>query len=318
MPNQEAKNTYLANFNVTFSKDSKTEEPLLDYLDSIVYPAMTSDLARVYQSDKYFFDEVKILEVEPNEFILVGYFIKQTKVEIKSIYSNRLERQNQTVPNAPFSTFIIFLKNHRMIFIKNQRKESPNIKSFNATVRHILDRYVRNINNDIADKNAKLPIPLVNIIGLPSIVSIEEKLKSVETINQLILRLYPLNADIPESSLDEDLRAAAERLGSRTGNATFNSPKNKQEVARLISNSKGTTEPVMAVKYTNGSTGTLRNDNFTETLTIALPENSPLENTSTIAYQTLKTNEQINVTSEEHTNIFTRNLQKIRNLLTSR
>lgn len=51
---------YLANFNITFGED---EKPLLEYFDTILYPALKSELKRVYTDQveqimtNYFFDD---------------------------------------------------------------------------------------------------------------------------------------------------------------------------------------------------------------------------------------------------------------------
>lgn len=310
----EKKKTTLANFNITFGKD---EEPMLNYFDSIIYPAFNSGIYRKYYDDLYLISECQIVELEENEPALIGYFIKKTKVEVKSTYeNNELVNKDDIHPSAPFSTFVILLKNHRMFLIKNQRKDSPDIRSFNTTVRSILKSYIRNANKNINKKDKKLPDAIVNIIGLPSTQGIMKRLESVEKITQFTMRLYPLNDDLPGTDLEDQLISRLEKLGANTGSTVINSPTNKTELAEVITKTEGRAEPILNVVYAGGGTGSIKNNFFTEN--IELPVGS--DSTSIIAqeaYNHLKDRDELNVDSEKHRSTLRHNIDNIRKYLTT-
>ena len=101
----------IANFNVTFGEEST---PLLDYFDSIVYPAFNSGIVRevVRKSEKtvtkYFFDKVKILTQENDEMVMIGYFIKDTVININTVYEEGklVKKMNNT--HLPHIQYLYF------------------------------------------------------------------------------------------------------------------------------------------------------------------------------------------------------------------
>jgi hypothetical protein len=310
----EKKKVQLANFNITFGDD---KEPMLNYFDSIIYPTFTSNLHRKYRDDDYYFiNNVKVMKLN-NEYALVGFFIKSTQLEIKSkIVGNKLENTDEVHPAAPFSTFVILLKNHRMFLIKNQKKGSPDIRSFNTTVRSLLKQYIHNINNGIENTEEKLPLPIVNIVGLPSNNDIMTQLKSVKKITQFTMRLYPLNDDLPGTDLEEQLANRIKATGANTGSNVVNSPSNKKEIAKIITKTEGRAEPILNVVYEGGGTGSIRNEVFTENIELPI-DGETISSIANEAYYHLKDRPELNVTSTNHQNTLQRNINKILNYLTN-
>ena len=108
------KKSSVANFNLVFY--GKDEEPLLAYFDSILMPALTSGITREIGDAKYFLMNVGVEETEEGEYVLRGLIIKQTVLEVKSDLdeNGKLIEKDEKYPTAPFSTFVIYLKNHRI------------------------------------------------------------------------------------------------------------------------------------------------------------------------------------------------------------
>ena len=128
----ETKKMTVANINMVFGKD---EEPMIYHLDDIILPALNSQIKKKSGRDtRLFFEDVKLRELK-NEIVLAGLLIKDTILEVRSEYndSDGLKNTNIQMPSAPYSLFMIFLKNHRMVLVKNQ-KGSPDIRSFNSTL----------------------------------------------------------------------------------------------------------------------------------------------------------------------------------------
>ena len=266
---EKEKRLSVANFNTVFLKENDEEAPLLEYFDTIIMPALNSGIERKTGDDSYLIMDVEIVEDNNGDFVLTGYIVKKTVLDRLSDLdmNGKLIKLDDHYPAAPFSTFAIYLKNHRMIFVENQ-KGSPRINSFRSTIKYIIDTYVRMKNQELSMSNEQLlPLPLVNVVGIPSRKSIEKELKDVQKINKLTLRFFPLNGDGDNnfsgifSSLSKEVRAT---LGCRTGFVVYNSPGNKQGVIDLVSDVEGTVEPIIHITNQNGSKKTLRNDMITE------------------------------------------------------
>lgn len=274
-------NVTIANFNVTFGDKDR---PLLEYFEEIVYPAFRGGFVRKLkqssgQFDKYYFIDVEIVEAKKDDFFLTGKIIKDTILEVKSkIENQRLVSADEHYPSAPYSTFYISLKNHRMILIRNQ-KGSPNIKSFGATASVIMKEFVKERNNEIKEKRLDeekielLPYARVKVVGIPMKSDLKEALKGVSKMKKLKLKMYPLNGDLDLNemvqSLSLDLRNS---VGSKTGNITLNSPESKKGVIELIDASQGVFETTLDVEYPDKSKDTITNDKYSGKTTWPLSE----------------------------------------------
>lgn len=277
-------NVAIANFNVTFGKHDK---PLLEYFDSIVYPAFISGDIRYRmldggQWDKYYFIDVKVVEPKEGDYVLTGKLVKETVLEIKSkIEDQKLVATDEHYPSAPYSTFYIYLKNHRMVLIKNQ-KGSPDIKTFGVTSRTIMQNYIKKYNKKIEEINLKkadeekiemLPYARVEVVGIPMKKDLREALSGVSKIRRLKLRMYPLNGDLKLNALVEDISSELRgAVGSKTGNITLNSPESKEGVIELINASQGVFDTTLEVEYPDKSRDTISNERYSGKTTWNLSE----------------------------------------------
>ena len=308
------KRASVANFNTVFLFNDE-ERPLLDYFDTILMPALNSNIVRTIGDDKYFFMNIQITFDELSGYVLTGLIVKKTILEVKSDINENgelIELDNK-YPSAPFSTFTIFLKNHRMIYVENQ-KGSPKLSSFRSTVKYVMEKYVREKNIVFEAHNQEnLPIPLVNVVGIPPRETIERELKKVSKIRSLTLRFYPLNGDgdIDFAGTLNDLSKDFRKIiGSKNGDITFKSPQHIQGVIDLVSQTEGTVEPIIRVEYENKSKRTLKNDEMSETMDIDLNGTNLEEELHSILIEGQKI-ESINYISKENEEIYERNLGKI-------
>ena len=197
---REEKTVQFGNFNITFKDKNNIEQPMLNYFLDIVYPAFMSEIKRGKTDPIYSFLNVRVKEIS-GELVLIGDFVKDTRYDIYSqIKGNQLESVREEVITAPFSRFMIFLINHRMVLVKNESK-SPDLRSFNSTVEVVMHEFVKKENEKIKMEKPEnmdfLPIPLVHIVGLPKTYdSLEEELSKLRKIKSVTFRLFPLNNDI--------------------------------------------------------------------------------------------------------------------------
>lgn len=230
----EVKKLSIANFNITYGQDN---EPMLTQFHDILYPAFCNEQkVRTSKNVSYFSDvELKLIN---SEYVLTGNLIRETHYRVRTIVvDNELVSSPNSVPTAPYSRFLIYLKSHRMILVKNEG-QSPNLKSFQAVLRKVVERYIREVNRE-RDK-ADLPLfpnALINIVNMPLPDSIDETIKEFAKIKSINLRFFPLNNDIDPAPLLGLVRSTMNSIDSKTGNLTFNSPKSANGISDLFQDS---------------------------------------------------------------------------------
>lgn len=302
----------IANFNLTFGVD---EEPMLSHFDDIVYPAFTSGIKNESFNEyerSIFLHNVKVENDHLDDYMLTGLIVKKTILEIKSqIEGNELIDTDYEYPTAPYSYFCINLKNHRMYLVKNQNG-SPDIRTFQSTVLYILKEYVANKNKGILDELDKLPNPYLKIIGVPFKANINEELKKVEKISSLTFKFFPLNGDTDFSESFENISLLRKDLDSKTGQVTYNSPKNINYVADLLEQTRGTVDPVLKVKYASGDKeSTITADKLSEKINIEMDDEGLKEKNISKIQRTMRKSETLNDLKGNHSEIFEKYKNKI-------
>lgn len=301
-------NAQVANFNVVFGDD---EKPMLDYFDTIVYPVLTSGLTRKCKDeDEYFLHEIELTTNKNDDAIVVGKIVKSTMLEIHSDLNEEgeLVEKNEHYSSAPYSTFVIYLRNHRMLFVPNQ-KGSPTLVNFRSTIAYMFKKFVDDYN---ATHDEELPYAIVNIVGVPSAESIEELLKKVKKINSLTLKFYPLNGDIDFSELfgmmNRDLR---KKVGSKTGQIILNSPKSADGVATVVEQASGTVEPIIKATTQDNRKVKIQNDQMSEKHELEIDEGLPVKQKTEQIKKKADTIVNLQFTNDNHNEIYRRNINKI-------
>lgn len=303
------KRLFVANFNVVFY-EGEEEKSLLDYFDKIVMPAFTSGIVRSAGDATYRLMNVEIRQ-EENDFVLVGLIVKKTILEVKSdlTLEGDLIELDEKYPTAPFSTFIIYLKNHRMLYVENQ-KGSPNLKSFRATIQYIFNKYTRDLIK-VAENEDNIPIPIINVVGIPTQEKLKDTLKKVEKIEKMTLRLYPLNGDLDITGIFEGFSSDLRRLvGSKNGEIVLKSPQNINGVLEVVEKSEGTVEPIFEVRYPNKRKGKVNNDRISERMEIEVNEGDITQEMDEIMERT-KDIKNLFYVSEGNREIYEKNKNKI-------
>lgn len=306
----EQKKVSVANFNVVFD-DNQTESPMLDYFETVIMPAMKAGYVQKKGDNEFLFTDVHVEKDIDEQYVLVGNIVKKTILEIKSDLDDmgNLVEKDEMHSSAPYSMFVIYLNNHRMILAENQ-KGSPTIANFRTLTRYVLDRFIR-INND-DDSKDKLPIALVNVVGIPRRESIEAILKEVHKVNKLTLRFYPLNGDGDVNlagafgMLSKEARVI---LGAKTGSVSYNSPSNINGILQMVEESNATVEPIFFVTHKDKSKTRIKEDEITETKHITI-DGDCAENEVRLI-ESGKNIKSINYKSEENEEIYNRNKSKI-------
>lgn len=220
---------HFANFNITYGEN---DDPMLTHFADIIIPAFTGGYKRGKENSYpvYTIKDVQI-KMFQDEYIMVGNYIKDTQYTVHTtMQDGELTVSPAIVPTAPYSRFIILLKNHRMILVRNE-SASPDIRSFQKTVRAILNEYIRTYNKK---SEYKLPYAIVNIVDMKLKEDIKQVLTDIKKINKLKLKFFKLNNDLDTRPISQAVREEMAQLQSKTANITFNSPDSKQGVQHLL------------------------------------------------------------------------------------
>ncbi|RKI36741.1 hypothetical protein D7V86_24450 [bacterium D16-51] len=248
----------LANLNLTFGSD---DEPLLEWLDEFIIPALTSGIKREIKNKEkkeptyIMFNDVSIdmVGISEKELVLKGLIIKDTTLDIYNQYNDNdgLYRQEQHPKSAPYSVFVIFLKNHRMALIKNQAG-SPDIRLFTSTLRDILTKYRKEENKRRKETGLDyLPTAIINSNGIKSSESISNMLKNIKRIREVTFTLTPRNNELGGlSGLVDKLEAQLlEQPKSKCVKTVIKYPNSTSAVTKLIEETDGMMKTEIYVDY---------------------------------------------------------------------
>lgn len=312
----DTKTVFFANFNVTFD-----DEGMLTYFPDVIYPAFRSELSRGKEGTYpiFSFSDVHLEEDADGDLILVGFYVKDTEYEVHTTREKgKLVSAPANIPTSPYSRFIIFLKNHRMILIKNENP-SPDIRSFQATVRKILGQYIHIENSRRKKTNEKemIPIANVNIVDMPLTDSIASVLSSVEKMNTLRLNFFKLNNDNDPNPISKAIRGEMADIRSETANLVFNSPQSKEGVQRLYNETigLGLARTYLVAEDTNGEPMKIKDDSFSSSMQILVDGDVDERDDANIS-KIVKRNPALTIVSEDNLNLFRRMEKRIRALLT--
>lgn len=303
------KQTQIANFNVVFGED---ESPMLDYFNSIIFPAMTSGIEKISNDDIFLFMNVHILKNYVGTYIPTGILVKKTVLEIKSDLNEHGEliEKDEKHSAAPYSSFAINLLNHRMIFMPNQ-KGSPTIATFRSTIRYVIETFIERENQQ-CNQEHKLPNAEINVVGIPSARSLGELLDNVQKINSLTLRFYPLNGDIDFSEafgiLANDMR---NEVGSKNGEIVFKSPKSIHGVKNILEKAAGTISPILKVVTKSGSKAILKDFELSEKYELDIDDSADYKSEETQLINKMSSIDALAFSNAKHDEIYKRNLDKI-------
>lgn len=306
------KRMHFANFNITFGKD---EDPMLTHFEDIIFPAFCSGIKRSIKGKRpiFYVDDVEI-KFYNSELVMVGNYIKDAEYDIHTTIQNgELKSTPITVPTAPYSRFLIFLKNHRMILVRNEA-QSPDIRSFQATIREIVNEFIHRHNRDEKNKEKQFPPAVINVVDMHLKKEIEVVLKDVQKINWLRLRFFPLNNDINPIPVAENIDKEMKKLGCKRAAIQFRKPESKREINNLIACSSGLAESTMEVIDSNGNKTTIKDQNFKSSTTIPL-EGDITPRDDEYFIEQGKKNEMMNVVSVENLKIYKRFKMAIKKLM---
>ncbi len=265
----------IANFNCVFGENS--DIPMLKEFKRIIFPAFNYFEKRKSGRAEYFFYEIKLINSGDFGFYLVGKVVKRTNLEIKSEMKdeNTLIEVDKTYGTAPFSEFILLLKNHRMLFAPNQAG-SPSINEFKKLISHNIKAIISA--NHFEEDGKKFKFEL-DIFEMPSEIALTKELEETESIEYFRFEVAPLNNDIFDESDFESLSKEREETGSKKIIKKYENPSKMESIIPKIKKLYDMATYSIRIKKKDGNTKTIFNSTYKEKLTHYFPENrTDLEN----------------------------------------
>lgn len=281
----------VANFTCLFGEDQK----LLDFLDAIVFPAfLNPEWRRKYGKTTYMFYESQLTvldEDDPSSLAIVGRLVKDTKLQSEQRLDStgRLVPDDTQIPTAPSSFFVLILKNHKLLYVREQA-DSPGLSEFRSTTQSALTAahlaFVNGLYSTIRDggvsvtKKAlklKIPLPVLTIIPIGSMSSVAAFMEKYHIISRLTFSLVPTNDELDNSKLFIDARAKGELLQSEASKLEYTNPKGldrNEATATVVDASDGNIALTVVGKDRHGDDLKGTNDQFSVKVPVGdkLPE----------------------------------------------
>lgn len=275
---------------------------LLDLFDEIIHPAFFGNLTRSYDETKYFFEKVKLFKSEEGDLVIAGRLIKDTIIEREQIYVKGvgLVDSVQKLESAPSSVFALILKNHRLVYLRENRG-APSMETFRST----LLNFIRNKHRTFLEekyreekaKNSKanwtqvlekFPLPTLELIPLTSDNDIEGFLAKYSLIKTVEFRFSDRNDETDNNDFFEDAQMRKDRIGSKLTTIKHANNKGLNKDMVTVEVKEGLSQGNQAIKVTgidqNGDSLNGNNESFQ----VKIPFETSAKKPQTIAKKLVK------------------------------
>ncbi len=328
----------LANFNCTF-KYSNTTFPMLEYFEKIIWPAFNDkNLIRIYKNNRkkelitrYHISDIEIIEMTDGNLALIGKHIKRTILDISEDYSadKGFFGQPELKPSAPYSTFILLLKNHRLIYFPN-KTGAPNIVSFASTVRSIVNQFIDRKRVELLNSLSKddyptkealkfihseYPAAEINIVPIESENLVNEAFSQIASIKNVKFKFYkPNNEAIDTDNLFELSYSLIDSTNSKSLEQTLNSPQNISVIEDAVNKSKGKADYKINAINSKKEPFQITPNKVSPKHNIIFIDSESVANNSLNVYNQLKDRNELKEVSKENSSTFKKFMTRLKSL----
>lgn len=346
----------ISNFNCTQRKNDQIY-PMISFFDDIIWPALNDKTlfretgSNKSRKTKFHISDIKLIQIKTddniNPYVLVGKHIKRTILDIMPDYDidKGFIGNKNSLPSAPYSTFILFLHNHKLIYFPNH-SGAPNIKSFSDTINHIIVNYISKIRKEVKEKlivqynkskkiyllddikfdtlndfrkyylDINYPFPEINVVPIESQELVDEAFSKLVSIKNVTFKFYrPNNEPLNFDNLFESIYDSLEKTESSSVSSKFLNPQNIDAVHSGISSSQGKVDYVINGKGENNEQLKIEPSKVSPELPIEIDEKESIEKISTDAYNQLKDNKCLTEISKNNKEDYEKYKNNISNLL---
>lgn len=307
---------------------------------------------RSAKKNKFYITDVNLIKLPKindieGPFAVIGKHVKRTILDIMPDYSaeNGFFGDHSTAPSAPYSTFLIFLNNHRIVYIQNS-PGAPNIRSFSSTISHIITTYVSTQRSEVIDllklhnpntkggyywENAhyetikefkekyldiSYPYPETNIVAIESEKLVENTFKNISTIQSVDFKFYkPNNDPLNFDNFFESSYAVLEQTNSTSMTQTLHKPEKKDIIKNAVKTSNGKVDYKIKAKDVNNNPLTIESETVSEKLPITINFTMNVQNNATQIYTQVINKESVTYISDDNKALYDERIKDISKLI---
>lgn len=271
----------IANFTCRFG-DKKV---LLDMFDEIVRPAFFDSAPRKYGKNRFFLFDLVLTNAAADglapEPVLAGKFVRDSALTRSHVLRDKeLIPSEGEMESATSARFVLVLSSHTLLYVP-ETPHAPPLGMFRSTMHyHLVNAWSKYLKSEVRrrrkeDKNAKasdlltellkdLPRPELDIVELPSSISISDFLGRFKKINRVEFKINDTNHSTSFKPLIEQLRAEKQAIAAKGITIIETGPTNISELGKQLEESTkdGNVEAKVNGKGLAGETINGTNENF--------------------------------------------------------
>lgn len=271
----------VANFTCRFG-DKKV---LLDLFQEVIYPAFFDSAPRTYANNTFYLFDLAFVNVGTKslvEPVIAGRFVRDM-----GLTRSHVLRESQLIPDknsmesATSARFVLVLSSHTLLYIPDT-PHAPPLAMFRSTIQYHLSKawakYIKVETKRQRKANPKgpklreiyiklaeeTPPPELELIELPSSISIKQFLDKFKEIDRVEYRINDTNHSIDFSPLINDLRAQKQATESKQIILVESKPKNRDALTKQLDDvtRAGNVDAKISGKGKNGGKITGSNEEF--------------------------------------------------------
>jgi len=215
------KELIVGNLNCTFL-NAEGKKGLFDYWNEFIkYSFREGRINESAKGSEYYFKNIQLKKIDGND-VLIGRFIKNTMLTVEQQMGKdeSLIKTYKEIPSAPSCVFVIYLKNHVLLYC-GENRGSPSIRTF---INQLFSRILKERNKYLIDSfpegerqaaEVRIPIPDLDFTPLSSKTAVKDSLDKIYKISNIKIIQRLQNGTLNLNTLTEQENNLLERLRAK-------------------------------------------------------------------------------------------------------
>lgn len=294
-----------ANFNCVFGIEGNIS--MLENFKRIVYPAFKDTERKTTKNGvtSLFFKDIKIIDTLEIGYCLYGKIIKDTTLVAHTQLdpSDNLMDVDEKLRSAPYSEFILFLKNHKMLYVPSQ-PGSPTLYDFKRLTNNNISKIIRS--NDFKEGDRRLTYDL-DIFEIPEEAKLSKRLEEMESLEYLKFEIKPQNSRIFKNEDFENFKNLEEErkdTGSKTIEKKYTKSSNLERMKSIILGLRDMAKYSFKMKDKEGISQTIKNSTYRKNIEHRFSEELSNDKNVLEAVRICATDKRISELDAENTRVY--------------
>lgn len=300
-----------ANFNCVFGIEKNI--PLLTEFNKIVYPAfkLKEKKSNKANTTRIFFKDIKLYNSDLG-YCLYGKIVKDTILTANTQLDQKdnLLKVNKTLASAPYSEFILILKNHKLLFIPSQAG-SPTLHVFKNLITHNIKKLIHR--NDFREDNLLLKVDL-EIYEIPEELKLKHKFEKIEAIDYFKFKVRPQNARLFDGDYFNNLEKERKEIGADTIEQKIVKPSKIEKIKKFILDLSDMAHYSIRMKEKDKDWETIKNSTYKKEIEYVFPEENSDEENIKEAIRLASYDRRISKIDSENDLVYNNSIDEIKNL----